>query len=60
MCVPSLDGMDGCLENSEEETRRRKSGGAEQLSTVGIEMDYDNYLYYLDGDGDIARKKRQT
>ena len=23
-------------------------------------MDYSKYLYYLDGDGDVARKERQV
>ena len=29
------------------------------VATAGIEMDYETYLYYLDNDGDVARKQRQ-
>jgi hypothetical protein len=35
-------------------------GKASKVATAGIEMDYSKYLYYLDGDGDIARKERQV
>lgn len=45
-------------------TPRRKpgqpKGKASKIATAGIEMDYSKYLYYLDGDGDIARKERQV
>src|SRR3954462_15193637 len=27
---------------------------------TAYEMDYSKYLYYLDGDGDVARKERQV
>lgn len=42
---------------------RRKVPGkpksrAIKIASTGIEMDYSNYLYYLDGDGDLARKPR--
>ena len=29
-----------------------------KVASAGVEMDYENYLYYLDLDGDIARKRR--
>jgi hypothetical protein len=35
-------------------------GKAQKIANAGIEMDYSKYLYYLDGDGDIARKERQV
>src|SRR5262245_16915357 len=35
-------------------------GKAQKVANGGIEMDYSKYLYYLDGDGDIARKERQV
>ena len=35
-------------------------GKAQKVAAAGIEMDYSKYLYYLDGDGDIARKERQV
>ena len=45
-------------------TPRKKPGqpkGKPQLiHRAGIDMDYSKYLYYLDGDGDVARKERQV
>jgi hypothetical protein len=35
-------------------------GKAEKVAVAGIEMDYGKYIYFLDGDGDIARKERQV
>ena len=35
-------------------------GKAQKVAAAGIEMDYSKYLYYLDGDGDVARKERQV
>src|ERR1044071_4345589 len=35
-------------------------GKAQKRAAAGIEMDYSKYLYYLDGDGDVARKERQV
>ena len=35
-------------------------GKAAKVAPAGIEMDYSKYLYYLDGDGDVARKERQV
>jgi hypothetical protein len=35
-------------------------GKASKVADAGIEMDYSTYLYYLDGDGDVARKERQV
>ena len=45
-------------------TARKKpgqpKGKAAKVAAAGIEMDYSKYLYYLDGDGDVARKERQV
>src|SRR6187551_2942230 len=35
-------------------------GKASKIADAGVEMDYSKYLYYLDGDGDVARKERQV
>src|SRR5690242_19013399 len=35
-------------------------GKAAKVAAAGVEMDYSKYLFYLDGDGDIARKERQV
>jgi hypothetical protein len=35
-------------------------GKASKVADASIEMDYSKYLYYLDGDGDVARKERQV
>lgn len=35
-------------------------GKAQKVAAAGIEMDYSKYLYYLDSDGDVARKERQV
>ncbi|HLL22837.1 MAG TPA: hypothetical protein VK427_11930 [Kofleriaceae bacterium] len=35
-------------------------GKAAKVAAAGIEMDYSKFLYFLDGDGDVARKERQV
>ena len=35
-------------------------GKASKVANPGIEMDYSKYLYFLDSDGDVARKARQV
>ena len=35
-------------------------GKATKVAPAGVEMDYSKFLYYLDGDGDVARKERQV
>lgn len=35
-------------------------GKAAKVAAAGVEMDYSKFLYYLDGDGDVARKERQV
>lgn len=33
-------------------------GKAKKVAETGLELDYSKYLYFLDGDGDVARKER--
>ena len=33
-------------------------GKAQKVADAGLELDYSRYIYYLDGDGDVARKAR--
>jgi hypothetical protein len=33
-------------------------GRAEKVAATGLELDYSRYIYYLDSDGDVARKER--
>jgi len=33
-------------------------GKPEKVASTGLEMDYSRYIYFLDGDGDVARKER--
>jgi hypothetical protein len=35
-------------------------GKAAKVAAAGVEMDYSKFLYYLDGDGDVARKERKV
>jgi hypothetical protein len=35
-------------------------GKAEKVASAGVTLDYAKYIYYLDGDGDIAREARQV
>ena len=35
-------------------------GKASKVAAAGIDMDYSKYLYFLDRDGDVARKERQV
>jgi hypothetical protein len=35
-------------------------GKATKVASTGIELDYSKYLYFVDGDGDVARKERQV
>ena len=36
----------------------KPKGNAHKVAATGLEMDYSTYLYFLDGDGDVARKER--
>ena len=33
-------------------------GKAQKIAEAGLELDYSKYIYFLDGDGDVARKAR--
>jgi hypothetical protein len=35
-------------------------GKKESVAKAGIDMDYSQYVYFLDGNGDIARAKRRV
>jgi hypothetical protein len=35
-------------------------GKGQKVADAGVEMDYSKYLYFLDSDGDVARKERQV
>jgi hypothetical protein len=35
-------------------------GKATRLVQAGVQMDYGKYLYFVDADGDVARKERQV
>ena len=35
-------------------------GKAAKVAAAGVEIDYSKYLYFLDSDGDVARKERQV
>lgn len=39
---------------------QRAKGKAVRVASVGVDMDYSQYIYYLDGDGDVARKERKN
>lgn len=36
----------------------RPKGKPQKVASTGLEMDYSKYIYFLDGDGDVARKAR--
>ena len=36
----------------------RPKGRAEKVAATRLEMDYSRYIYFLDSDGDVARKER--
>lgn len=33
-------------------------GKPQKVASTGLEMDYSRFIYFLDGDGDVARKER--
>jgi hypothetical protein len=33
-------------------------GKAQKVAETGLELDYSRYIYFLDSDGDVARKER--
>ncbi len=38
----------------------KPKGKAHKVAATGIELDYSKYLYFVDGDGDVARKARAS
>lgn len=38
----------------------KAKGKARKIAEAGVKADYSKYIYYLDGDGDVARKARQV
>jgi hypothetical protein len=38
----------------------KPKGKAIKVATPGVDLDYSKYLYYLDSDGDVARKARNV
>jgi len=36
----------------------KPKGKPQKVAATGIELDYSKYLYFVDGDGDVARKAR--
>ena len=45
-------------------TPRKKAGQPkgkpQKVASAGVDLDYSQYIYFLDGDGDVARKARAT
>lgn len=39
---------------------KKHAGKARKIASVGLELDYSKYIYYLDADGDVARKGRKN
>ena len=35
-------------------------GKPQKVAAAGVDLDYSQYIYFLDGDGDVARKARAT
>jgi hypothetical protein len=38
----------------------KPKGKAIKVASPGVDLDYSRYIYYLDGDGDVARKARNV
>lgn len=38
----------------------KPKGKSRKIADAGITLDYSKYIYYVDGDGDVARKARQV
>lgn len=36
----------------------RPKGRPQKVASTGLDMDYSKYIYFLDSDGDVARKER--
>jgi hypothetical protein len=49
---------DGDVWATPRKQKGKPKGKAQKVAATGLEMDYSKYLYFLDGDGDVARKER--
>jgi hypothetical protein len=38
----------------------KPKGKPKKIAEVGLDLDYSQFLYFLDGDGDVARKARHV
>jgi hypothetical protein len=38
----------------------KPKGKAQKVAAPGVDLDYSKYIYYLDSDGDVARKARNV
>ena len=38
----------------------KPKGKAQKVASTGLDLDYSRYLYFLDSDGDVARKERAS
>jgi hypothetical protein len=38
----------------------KPKGKSRKVADAGVALDYSKYIYYVDGDGDVARKARQV
>lgn len=41
-------------------SRSSSKGKAVKVASVGVDCDYSKFIYYLDGDGDVAAKARKN
>jgi hypothetical protein len=49
---------DGDVWATPRKQKGQPKGKAQKVASTGLEMDYSRYIYFLDGDGDVARKER--
>jgi hypothetical protein len=49
---------DGDVWATPRKQKGQPKGKAQKVAATGLDMDYSRYIYYLDGDGDVARKER--
>jgi hypothetical protein len=49
---------DGDVWATPRKQKGQPKGKARKIAPAGLEMDYSRYIYFLDGDGDVARKAR--
>ena len=49
---------DGDVWATPRKQKGQPKGKAQKIADTGLELDYSNFIYYLDSDGDVARKAR--